>query len=120
MAGLSLIDGFNGFDRQQEQVIERTGTLHGRAICTMRTDILVKPGDVRFHRLASCGVADLNDVGQVQLNTASLALRSTRGRARRLFDTPTTDVVSNFGQVFVEFGLRIHDLDPPRFPEHLV
>ena len=33
MAGLSLVDSFDGFDHQQQQIIERTRALHGRAIC---------------------------------------------------------------------------------------
>jgi len=80
----------------------------------MRTDILMKPLDVWFHGLALSNVANFDDLGQMQLNSASLALRRTRRSSGRFFNAPATDVFANFRHVIIELGLRIHHQLLPR------
>jgi hypothetical protein len=68
--------------------------------------------DVWVHRSAACGMGDIRDFRQMELDPAPLAVWTTRRTARWPLDAATADLLPNLGQVLVECCLCLH-LSPP-------
>jgi hypothetical protein len=109
-----LIHCLNGLDRQQQQGIERAGTLARFPIGAVCAHVAVEAVNVGVDRSTSGRMRNLNNFRQVEFDTAALAMGSTRRSPRGTVDAVATDLLADFRHILVEFRLGVH-ITPP-FP----
>ena len=105
---MALVYGLNRLDSKKQQRIKRAGTLTRFPNGAMSAHVTVEAVNVGVDRSTSGRMGDLNNLGQVEFDSAALAMGTAGWGAGRTVDAATAHVLSNLCHVLVEFCLCVH------------
>jgi hypothetical protein len=104
-----LIDGFDGFDRQREQVVERAGAVRRGSQLARSAYVVVQMIGVGVDAVTRRRMRHGDKSFQVQFDTASLSARRAGRAARRPFNAVAAQPVANLRPVLFQQIHGNHD-----------